>query len=305
LMERQVARRLPRRGGRARNGVRSVHVFPAESNAVAAKRRATSGVLAHGWAADRRAELASAIERSWTKADVLRSKREDMTLRRVRPEGFPSVIVRIWRHRSAADWLRRAAGVGDGRREWRAMRAMAQAGAHVAEPLLLTTLELPDEGRRRALIVQDLGECQRAADRLNEALAADDLETVERIEDAVIESTLRMLSAGFTDDDHTLRNFGVTPCGRIVRLDLEFARRGIPWAPRASRIGRMLGELIVSHAFATQDIAIERTERFAKRLAEAVKPGSAALRRAKIEIDRRLEQQRRNRGVETRLRLPW
>ena len=66
----------------------------------------------------------------------------------------------------------------------------------------------------------------------------------------------------------------------------------------------MLGVLIGSYAFAMQPDAY-RASKFARRLVDRLMPPMRVLRRARIEVETMLEQQRTKCGIDTRVSLPW
>jgi hypothetical protein len=143
-----------------------------------------------------------------------------------------------------------------------------------------------------------------AIDHVKSLIDRSDWEMMRQIEDQMIDPTCGMVRAGVLDTDHGVLNLVVTPSGRPIKLDLEIARRVIFSGLAAGRLGGMIGRLVATYGFALRP-DMEKARVFAMRLAE--KPGASArsLRVAKSYIERMMDKQLREKGIDGRICLPW
>lgn len=232
-----------------------------------------------------------------------RSGKRGMMMR-VTDAGGGSVIAKAWRIRKPREYLKSLVGLSMAHREWRAHRHVERCGLGV--PKLLSFLKLRcDSGYRyEVLVVEDLGRTRNGLVYLKGLLAAGDDESVHRFESRVIEMTGRLLDAGIIDIDHQLRNIVLNGTDRPIRIDFECARRFRTRIPQISEYGRMIGRLVVSHAYACQpDLA--RTECFARRLSEYLHPPRPVLDVAQAQIAHELARQCETAGIDSRLNLNW
>lgn len=226
------------------------------------------------------------------------------TLMRVRDSVGDSVIVKAWHLRDLKERLQAFSGLSMARREWRSHRHVERAGLRVPRLIEFLRLRCRDDRRFEALIAEDLGDTVNGMVHLKELLRVRDAAAVQEFEDRVIEMTRQLLAAGIVDVDHQLRNIVVTGASEPMRIDFECARRYRGQAPPMHEYGRMLGRLVVSHAYACQP-DLDRTESFARRLAERLAVPANVLSGAKGQIERALAHQNRVAGIEARLVLGW
>ena len=214
-----------------------------------------------------------------------------------------TVIIKTWRLSSHRDRLKRLAWMSNTRREWRIHRYLHESGVRVPEALAYRAGR-GERGPYELIVLEDLGPLTDAVSYLKSCLRAGDERGARRLENEVIENTARMIANRALDIDNKLNNFGVTASGELYRLDLECARR---WRFRSlptSIYGKMIGHLVASHAFACQP-HLARTEACAGKLAEALKPPQAVLVAARASLEAVLLRQKKRRGIESRLSLPW
>ena len=248
--------------------------------------------------------LAASVSDGSAEAEVLRDKRDDVLTARVRLDKHHSVIVKLWNRPSWRGGLRRLTRTNTGYREWCSLRMLCQRGAYAPRPLGYFRLRQPTVHHTEALITEDLGPCTNAARRAKQLLWSEQYELLERFENDLIAITLAMVSGGLIDTDHRLSNFVVTEAGRMVRLDLEHGTRVLFPNIWPNRYGIMLGVLVGSYAFAMQP-AVSRAWDFAARLADRLMPPRRVLRRARRKVEAMLNRQRIERGIDTRVSLPW
>lgn len=255
--------------------------------------------MTHDWTS-----LAVAVSRRHVPCEILRERGADVCIARVPGPDGAGVIVKLW---NRPDWrgaLRRLTRTNPGAREWRTLRTLHAAGVRVPAAQAYRVLRGTGAAHTEALIVEDLGRCRDTTEELKSLIRAGDALAVRGFEDTMIDATRRMIDAGLLDHDHRLPNFVTTPDGTPVRLDFELVCR-VRW-PRAHphRLGIMLGTLVGSHAFAVQPDTT-RTVEFARRLAAAVRPPTRALRVARAHVHAMLARQQREKGIQTRVDLPW
>jgi len=136
-----------------------------------------------------------------------------------------------------------------------------------------------------------------------------DMDAIDRLQHFLLQSVRAMLfDAQLVDDDHTLINMvrsNVT--GRFHRIDFEIARRlkSVPERgnQRNKAIGRMLGEILITHAFGCQPHT-EHTTKLAHALRQSLPElGPDVWIEARARAFRGIEMQRETQGIETHLDL--
>lgn len=222
---------------------------------------------------------------------------------RVSIGGNRTVIVKTWKLSRHRDRVKRLVWMSNTRREWRVHRYLHACGVRVPEAFAYRAGH-GAQGPYECILVEDLGPVTNALAYLKACLRRGDEAEIRRLEDEVIENTARMVHSRVMDIDNKLNNFGITASGELYRLDLECARRWRVRRPPTAVYGKMLGYLVGSHAFACQpDLA--RTEAFAGRLAEALKPPQAVLSAGRLALEAVLLRQKDRSGIDSRLSLPW
>ena len=155
-----------------------------------------------------------------------------------------------------------------------------------------------------AVFIEDLGQTVGGVEHVKTLVREARFAHLRSFEDRVIELTQGMLHAGVIDTDHGLINTVVPSSGQPVRLDFEIARCVRFPRLHTTGLGLMLGRLITTFTFAVQPDTVWAAE-FAKRATEALHVPRRVLRVAKRFIDRTLEYQRQQIGLDVRLDLPW
>ncbi len=247
--------------------------------------------------------IALGVSRGDGTFEILRQKRDDvLTARADAPGG--SVIVKLWSRSGVKGLLRRATLTAAADREWRALTTL---GAHgLAVPRGFGRIRL-DRGRARhtdAVIMQDLGQCERASERIQAAARSEDWREVDRLTEHFLDSTQTLVEAGFADPDHRVTNFVVDRSGQIYRLDLELAQRPMIPIRSAHQVGITLGVLIGSYAFCLNP-HVDRVSAFAGSVVSRTSPGDSALRVARTQIEWMLDDQRTRYGVDMKVDLPF
>ena len=224
-------------------------------------------------------------------------------LLRVPTERRCTVVVKAWAATRMRDRLKKVTGLSNARREWRMHQRLYAAGLPMPEPLAYR-LWSTGACSYEMLVVEDLGKLVRSMVCLKHSIRRGDADEVRRIEDTILDMTVRMLAAGVSDIDHQLNNIVMAADGRLVRLDVECATHWRFRTMSEEALGAMIGRLVSTHAFACQpDLA--HTEDFANRLAQAIEASPGALRHAKTRIDAALARQRLKNGPDSQLSLAW
>ena len=236
--------------------------------------------------------------------EVLRT-RPDSKVVRLRLDDNSSVILKQWVRPGLRGTLRRLTLTSSVRREWRTLCRLKRFGVRVPDPLARSVV--PQEGRpfTDAILMEDLGNCEMALEYAKDLLQKRDASGLRRFEDAVIEITSRMFKAGVVDTDHGLVNIVVTPNGEPVRLDFEVAQLVHQIRLRPHAAGLMLGRLLETYVYVVQPNDMASAERFALRVADAIRATPAMLRAARTRVDAALQLQKRRCGLDVRLELPW
>lgn len=237
--------------------------------------------------------------------EVLRGRtRGRGMLMRISDSGGDSVIVKAYRQRDLKERLQGLSGLGMAQREWRAHQHIVQSGIRAPRLLEFLRLRLDSGERFEAIVMEDLGPTSNGMAHLKELIAQGEEEAIEGFEGRVVDLTERLLAAKVVDVDHQFRNIVVGRDREPMRVDFECARVYRGAQPPARSHGAMLGWLIVSHAFTCQPDT-SRTERFAERVRQCLRPTAAVLAVAKARVERALEHQRLSNGTDSRVRLEW
>jgi hypothetical protein len=233
--------------------------------------------------------------------EKLKEESDALTLRLHLPAD-DSVIVKLWQRPGARGVLRRLTRTDPASREHHALERLHRSGIPVPLPLGISRIEIDGLPFTDAFFLQDLGPCQTALHHLQLLIRAGHERAVAGFLDEVVELTAAVVEARVIDTDHHLNNMVVTAEGRLVRLDTELARAYR--SPPAGPYGEMLGRLVGSLVFAVQP-EVERAIGFAESLTRRLEPGDAVLRAASAQVERMLAGQRRHRGLDTQVALPW
>lgn len=229
--------------------------------------------------------------------------RERGGLFRVSTPTGESVVVKTWRVRNLKEKLRALTGTSNARREWRMHRLLFRSGIEVAVPLAYHTLVADDRRGYEIIIMEDLKETKRALSILKELLARGDEARIAEFEDRLIYETFRLVQLHVLDIDHQLNNLVVDERERLVRVDLECARRyPARIMPRAQH-AKMLARFITGHIHAVQPDT-DRSVRFAQRLYATLGTDARLRRLVQGYVDGNLARQLVNSGIETRITLP-
>lgn len=213
------------------------------------------------------------------------------------------VIVKAWALRNLRERLKQRVGISNGFREWSMHRHIEQIGLAVPTPMGYVCA-----GRSRTpfetMAVADLGPTLRGLVYLKQCISESNEAEVERFENCVLDMTAQLVASRVDDVDHQLNNIVLDEANQVYRIDFECARR---WRIRNIpdlHLGAMISRLVCSHAYACQPV-LERTERFAHRLAERIMPSARALAHARQRIDATLQRQHQRKGIDSRLTLAW
>jgi hypothetical protein len=186
--------------------------------------------------------------------------------------------------------------------EWRSLKRIQSLGISVPQPVAFGNIGTNPTGYNEALVMEDLGPTQHAADRLVDLIARNDEPAIEALEEAVIKMTVLMVKARVIDFDHSMVNIVVDEAGSAFRLDLEHARQVPAIFIYRKRYVRMLGQLIGSYVFAVQPDTI-RAERFARRIFAELRPSQSLVRDVQMHVDIMMHRQFLQNGMQTAVTL--
>lgn len=235
---------------------------------------------------------------------VINRRKDCMVVRCGDVETGNSIIVKMWSRQGLKGLVRRVLRITPGFHEWRSLSRMRAAGVPVPVPLGFCNVSPSFLGYTEALFLEDLGACESASTHLKKLIQGRNEKSVIAFENELIDITEQIVRAGILDLDHGMNNIVVTQLGRLVKLDVELARR-VFWPSRfPAMYGRMLGRLIGLHAFAVQP-DVDRNRRFTERLCERLSPPPGALRRAGVYVRELMRKQRDEIGLDTQLVFPW
>ena len=152
-----------------------------------------------------------------------------------------------------------------------------------------------------AVVMEDLGQCMRVSDSLKGMLERGEETRIGSIDAELIGFTVGMVRLGIADPDHSTMNFVLPGENLPVRVDLELARcAGYTFAVHL--YASMVGRLIATYTFAVQP-HVERAASFARQLVERLCLAKRVLREVQGHVDRELDRQREESGIDVRLRL--
>ena len=250
-------------------------------------------------------ELKSLIEETCARLselDIIYRRSTRLVLRRPWVDG-KSVIVKLWARPDLPGTIRRYLRISAPCYEWRSLKRVQALGIPVPEPIGFGNIGRNPTGYNEALVMEDLGPTQHAADRLVDLIAAGNEQAVHTLEEAVLRMTVLMVRARIIDYDHSMVNIVVDAAGDPYRLDLEQARKVPAVFLYRGRYVRMLGQLIGSYVFAVQpDIA--RAERFAGRIFEELRPTRSMIGDIQRHVDDMMHTQFQYNGMRTTVALP-
>lgn len=159
------------------------------------------------------------------------------------------------------------------------------------------------------VLMSDIGACQRLMDYLSDLVRKSDMDGIERLQHFLLASVRAMLfAAELVDDDHTLINMvRSNATGEFHRIDFEIARKLSSVTERGDQrnkaIGRMLGEILITHAYGCQPHT-EHTTTLAHALRKSLPElGPSVWVEAHAMAVSGIEKQRENQGIETHLDL--
>ena len=152
----------------------------------------------------------------------------------------------------------------------------------------------------QAVVLEDLGETQRALEYYKDLREAGRTEEMNQLEERMLTMTEGLLDHHVVDPDHGFVNSVMTPAGELVRIDFEVAR--IVKDPRSAKqmCGQMLGRTLVTFAYAVQP-DVERLDHFANELTERMDLSRESLQIARDFIDDALNEQQQQTGID----LSW
>lgn len=253
--------------------------------------------------AQRMRAVTERLYRDGGQAELVRSKGERKVWR-TSLEGQTTVIVKLWCRSTLGSVVRRLTRTSNAVREYRILRRLQRAGVPVPGPIGYCFLSGSGVQYVEALFLQDLGQCKSGLQYIQEMIENGDSDSLQEFEDEVIAITLGMVRTRVLDRDHSVLNIVRPPSRGAVRVDLEVAK-GIVFPSLAiNEYAQMLGRLIGTYAFAVQpDMGLARD--FATRVADRLGPRRSVLHRAADFVRKMMEKQRRERGIDTRVDLPW
>jgi len=243
-----------------------------------------------------------------THHEVLRS-RHDCIIFRVAPPDSASFIVKLWKRPGVRGFLRRITQTGNLDREWKTLNHLSRFALAVPEAITRFHFDSPINGYTDAIVMQDIGVGVLGTEYLTQLLGQELKQgsADERIkfENSVIELTASILQAGVLDLDHHLVNMIVTPSGDIVRLDFEIST--IVRNPRrhTRKFAWVIANLMTSYIVAVNAHGKETANGFAMKLAKDLELPANLLRHAKVKVEKNLESQQQQSGLDLRWTPPW
>ena len=234
--------------------------------------------------------------------DIIYQRSTRLVLRRPWVDG-KSVIVKLWSRPDLPGTIRRQLRISAPWYEWRSLNRIQALGIPVPEPIALGTIGRNPTGYNEALVMEDLGWTQHAADHLVDLIAAKNEPAIKALEDAVVDMTVSLVQNRIIDYDHSMVNIVVNAAGEPYRLDLEHALKVPARFMFQERYVRMLGQLIGSYVFAVQP-ETNRAERFAGRIFDELCPSRAQIAKIQEHVDDMMNTQFRDKGMRTTVALP-
>ena len=176
-----------------------------------------------------------------------------------------SMIVKVWRYGTFYEQVKNTVRKSNGWREWRMHTQLYEHKIPVPRPLYFDNLTINRRDSCEIMMMEDLGITEPAGHYLNSLRLEKNESAITAIEDKVLGITENISNLGFIDIDNHLRNFLVTPTGRLVRIDFEVAHRPLIHLLSKKKYAYMMARLIESHVYAMQP-EVDRTVIFAKKL---------------------------------------
>lgn len=236
--------------------------------------------------------------------EILQDKRPDSVVVRLKPGDAETVIAKFWNRRGLRGVLRRLTRTDPVSKEVGALRRFSRSRVRVPKVLghwQVSDRSLPYTG---ALFLEDLGECILAMEHVKTLIRDGKEDELHDFEEQLIDITRNVLAAGIVDMDHTLINMVVNSSLELYRLDYEVGKKVLFRGLASGAYGHMLGRMLASYTYAVQPDAA-RTNRFAKRLVDALRPPASVLKHATAYVDRAMDEQHATMGIRTEVTLPW
>lgn len=247
--------------------------------------------------------LASDLACSRRRAEVIRSKGRKTVLR-VRLDEHHTIVAKLWALTRAMHKHRRLTRTSTALREYRVLGHLHRAGIAVPEPFGYWFVRTDSGPSQEVILMHDLGPCMMASTYLHDLVTRQDWSRQIALDNEIVAMTRGVVDAGVVDPDHSVNNIVVDERRQLFRVDLEMAGRHRRGRFFSTRYAMMLGRLIESYTYAVQP-HVELSLAFCDRLARELRPSRVARSRAAAFVARRLDRQRRTRGIDTRLALRW
>lgn len=200
------------------------------------------------------------------------------TVYRTSTEGM-SCVVKLFERRGPRAMAQRLRGRLNIHNEVAALERLAPTSVTVPALLGRARLRREHAPYSDALVLSDLGDVDGLILTYWATLdePGDHTARFDAYEQAVVALTTTMIDAGVLDRDHSMLNIVDLADGTLARIDFEVARC-VPQGHREpALVGAMLGRLIGTFVYATQDIDIERVQAFSASLFDAVRPDEATI----------------------------
>jgi hypothetical protein len=200
--------------------------------------------------------------------------------------GHAPIVAKVWARRDIGGLIRVLSRTSKGCREFRGLQIIRECCPQAPRPILLHRHLHRTLGIVELVTMDHLETCLPASSWLKR-LAATDPSAADAFEDAIIDITGRMIDLCIVDPDHKIINFAVDDHGTPFRIDLELCRR-VRWPRLQPRLlATMLGSLLSTHVIHTPEWP-GRSDRFARRVLERVRPAPSLLRYTQQSVDRDL-----------------
>jgi hypothetical protein len=238
------------------------------------------------------------------RSETLKDQRGDCRVSRLFLDDERTLILKMWSRSRLSRAFRRMTRTAPFMNEALAMKVLYEQGVSV--PQLLGYLKVRGlfPPYTHALFVEDLGSCTFASEHLKVLIAEGRQEEGRAVVSEVLDITEKMVMARIIDRDHSFNNVVVTSSGRVARIDLECARRYRFPEMHPALYGEMLGRLVGTYVFANQP-EVTPAMRFARELADRIRPSRRVLLRAEDFVSWMLSDQKRERGLDVRIPSLW
>lgn len=247
--------------------------------------------------------LADCLYADLATASVL-NRRHDALVIRLNIAPSQTTVVKLWVRPGLRGFIRRLTRTASAIREWRTLDCLHRARAAVPKPYACLHLASAAAPYTDPLFIEDLGPCEVALEYVKALFRQGQHDRLSAFEDDVITLTDTIIRAGIVDTDHSLVNTVVPAGGKPVRIDFELAQRVFHPAIATRLYGEMLGRLVGTYAFAVQP-DVSRVVPFAERLQARVQAPARVLCLARSFAERMLDDQRREKAIDTRIDLGW